>query len=115
MSDETPEAGTSPHDLFKIYEDGKHRRYALLFSVNGGAFTVAQLVAKTPRELLGSLTLRQLAVGMIAFTAVMVFDIYKFGMGMSGRTHGDVFHSEGKVVLLLIGLLICLGWAAVAL
>jgi hypothetical protein len=28
---------------FKAYENGKHRRYNLLFSVNSGAFAVAKL------------------------------------------------------------------------
>jgi hypothetical protein len=30
-------------ESFKTYEDGKHRRYTLLFAVNGGAFAVAKL------------------------------------------------------------------------
>jgi hypothetical protein len=30
-------------DAFKAYEDGKHRRYGLLFSVNGGAVATAKL------------------------------------------------------------------------
>jgi hypothetical protein len=28
----------------ELYENGKHRRYSLLFSVNGGAFAIAKLV-----------------------------------------------------------------------
>jgi hypothetical protein len=32
-------------ESFKAYEDGKHRRYNLLFAVNGGAFAVAKLFA----------------------------------------------------------------------
>jgi hypothetical protein len=28
---------------FREYEDGKHRRYILLFAVNGGAFAIANL------------------------------------------------------------------------
>jgi len=33
----------SPPDpkLFELYENGKHRRYSLLFSINGGAFAIA--------------------------------------------------------------------------
>ena len=57
--------------------------------------------------MLGNLTLRQLSVGMILFTAVMVADIFKFGTNM--QEYVDVFHKEGKTVLLLIGLLICGG------
>jgi hypothetical protein len=32
-----PQDQTFP-ESFKAYEDGKHRRYSLLFAVNGGAF-----------------------------------------------------------------------------
>lgn len=31
--------------VFSDYEQGKHRRYSLLFSVNGGAFAITQLLA----------------------------------------------------------------------
>jgi hypothetical protein len=30
-------------EVFRAYEEGKHRRYNLLFAVNGGVFTVAKL------------------------------------------------------------------------
>jgi hypothetical protein len=39
-------------DKMSLYEEGKHRRYSLLFSVNGGAFAVAKI--------LGSVLLRHL-------------------------------------------------------
>ena len=32
-------------EAFKLYEDGKHRRYQLLFAVNGGAFAIGRLFA----------------------------------------------------------------------
>jgi hypothetical protein len=32
-------------DIFRAYEEGKHRRYNLLFAVNGGAFAVAKLLS----------------------------------------------------------------------
>jgi hypothetical protein len=104
MPDSTLDSAT-----VKIYEDGKHRRYNLLFSVNGGAFAVAKLFsdAAVPK-VLGHLTLSQLSVGMILFTAVMVADIFVFGLNM--QKYADVFHWQGKAVLLLIGLLICAGW-----
>jgi hypothetical protein len=31
-------------DKVSLYEEGKHRRYSLLFSVNGGAFAVAKIL-----------------------------------------------------------------------
>ena len=110
-------------EAFKLYEDGKHRRYALLFSVNGGAFAIAKLLldAKPLRDeaghdignqavhVIGNLTLPELAVGMAVFTAIMVLDIYLFGEKMRKRLP-DAFHWQGKMVLLLIGLLICAGW-----
>src|SRR3954463_2812120 len=108
------EEGKIP-ESFKSYEDGKHRRYSLLFTVNGGAFAVAKLFTdpKTA-NVLGSLTLRQLSIGMILFTIVLVLDIYMFGEKM--RTHylPDAFSWQGKSVLLLLGILICTGWFLVA-
>jgi hypothetical protein len=35
---------------FRAYEDGKHRRYELLFAVNGGAFAIAKLPLCSPRR-----------------------------------------------------------------
>lgn len=38
----------------KAYEDGKHRRYSLLFAANCGAFAIAQLLtAKGTATVLG--------------------------------------------------------------
>jgi len=33
-------------DSLKYYEDRKHRRYSLLFAVNGGAFAIAKMFAE---------------------------------------------------------------------
>jgi hypothetical protein len=45
-------------DSFKYYEDGKHRRYSLLFAVNGGAFAIAKVFAeKNAGAVLGNLSL----------------------------------------------------------
>jgi len=102
-------------DSFKAYEDGKHRRYSLLFSVNGGAFAVAKLFAdSTTANVLGRLTLSQLSIGMILFTVIMVLDIYMFGEKMRSQYLRDAFGWQGKTVLLLIGILICAGWFLVA-
>jgi hypothetical protein len=102
----------------KLYEDGKHRRYGLLFAVNGGAFAVAKLFAEGPkcRDGLGGLTIAELAYGMVLFTGVMAFDIWKFGMKMRKRTPGAarVFGTPGRVVLLAIGLLVAMGWLLVS-
>jgi hypothetical protein len=107
-------------ESFKTYEDGKHRRYQLLFSVNGGAFAVAKLLGdKDLSGIAGHLTLSRLSIGMLLFTLVMVTDIFAFGekmrkfMGGNEKPPPDslgVFGPPGKVVLLLLGALICAGW-----
>jgi hypothetical protein len=108
-------------DIFRAYEEGKHRRYNLLFAVNGGAFAVVELFAtltESPTILdptdpvLGSLTLSQLSLGMALFTIVMVVDIFMFGEKMRKQAPAlDLFAWQGKIVLILIGLLIAAGWA----
>jgi len=102
-------------ESFKIYEDGKHRRYGLLFGVNGGAFAVAKLFTDPDAvSLLGNLNLSQLAIGMIIFSIVMTADIYMFGQKMRETYLPGAFGPQGKAVLILIGLLICVGWFLVA-
>jgi hypothetical protein len=96
---------------FKTYEDGKQRRYNLLFAVNGGAFAIAKLFADSKSTaVLGNLTLQQLSLGMVMFSIVMIMDIFMFGVKMRKNYVKDAFHWQGKTVLLLIGLLICSGW-----
>jgi hypothetical protein len=74
----TPEAASDLFDdrLLKSYEDGKHRRYTLLFAVNGGAFAVAKLLGEEGAAGVGKLTMDHLAVGMLLFTTVMSLDIF---------------------------------------
>jgi hypothetical protein len=107
---------------FKEYEDGKHRRYTLLFSVNGGAFALAKILAEhDPKVVLGSLSLAQLAVGMVLFTLVMVVDIFLFGRNMRSTlpcdpkdpnaTTTELFGVPGQIVLVLLGTLLAGAWA----
>jgi len=107
---------------FKAYEDGKHRRYELLFAVNGGAFTVAKLFSeKDSLHFLGHLTLPQVAYGLAFFTFLMGVDIAVFGYNMRKKV-GDqekrlwdgVFSLWGRAVLFFICLLIIGGWYQVA-
>jgi hypothetical protein len=117
--------------LFKAYEDGKHRRYSLLFSVNGGAFAVAKLLGEkgandAGTEVAGNLTLAHLAIGMMVFTAIMSFDILMFGLKMREewknsephpqplRIWKGMFALPGWFVLGTIWLLISAGWRLVA-
>ncbi|MDM0105587.1 hypothetical protein QTH97_11620 [Variovorax sp. J22R24] len=110
---------------FKDYEAGKHRRYGLLFSVNGGAFAIAKLFADTKAAaVLGALTLQHLSVGMILFTVLMTVDIFLFGRNLRSTLPPDAFEGDGNTVaifgmpgqcvLALTGLLICAGWYLVA-
>lgn len=104
-------------DINALYEQGKQRRYGLLFAVNGGAFAVVKLMtgnAAAGSALLGGLTLGMLAVGLAAFSAVMCLDIWKFGERMRGLD-GTLFGIWGQRVLLAIAALLVGGWLVVAL
>jgi hypothetical protein len=111
-------------DSFKTYEDGKSRRYSLLFTVNGGAFAVAKLFPTGNMcAVLGRLTLCELSLGMIIFTVLLTADIFIFGEHMRrtvskeeiGPTGDKVpmFGTVGKIILLLVGSFICAGWLLV--
>ncbi len=115
MDDARPFSLISFPEACKLYEDGKHRRYELLFAVNGGAFAIAKLI--TPQAELGSLRQPQIAVGMVLFTILMVYDIFTFGATWTrvGKRivppeDYEFFGLRGRVVLLAIGLLLCTGW-----
>ena len=99
-------------EALKLYEDGKHRRYTLLFSVNGGAFAIAKLINEAKSNI-GGLSLKQLSVGMALFTAVMVWDIFEFGRRSRKEPIPKVFSGVGRAVLIIIGSLICIGWLLV--
>ena len=106
-------------EVFKVYEDGKHRRYSLLFSVNGGAFAIAKLLAggENLDKVVGHLHLRPLSVGMVVFTMLMVYDINKFAVKMRSLQENrepEVYGKPGKWVLRLTGILICAGWLLAA-
>jgi hypothetical protein len=117
------EKSLSKNEAYTLYESGKKRRYELLFAVNGGAFAIAKLLTSDGNKLLpsnefrvlGNLTLTHLAIGMGLFTILMVWDIYAFGEKMSEYLDGEVFKSPGKIVLVSIGFLICVGWFLVGL
>ena len=127
MPDPSPQLPTAA-ELSRLYEDGKHRRYSLLFAINGGAFAIAKLMTQDCGKTgtVGALRLWQLSLGMVLMTAVMVYDIYAFGDKMSeamseakmsnapkDTRSKDTFTAIGKTVLILLGLLIIAGWALV--
>ena len=103
-------------ESYRIYEEGKQRRYNLLFAVNGGAFALAKFMADkdAPTAALGDLKLSYLCCGMAVFTIFMSLDIFIFGEKMRKMYLPDVFRLPGKFLLFLIGVLICAGWVLVA-
>jgi hypothetical protein len=112
--------GKRVSENFKAYEEGKHRRYNLLFAVNGGAFAVAKLFNDPEflcdgkaAPILGGLSLGLLSLGMVLFTIVMALDIFAFGEKMREHYLPGAFKWQGKTVLLAISLLICMGWSLV--
>jgi hypothetical protein len=94
------------------YNDGKMKRYNLLFSVNGGAFILAKLIAEQGR--IGHLTLKDLAMGAILFTAFMTWDIWRFGNRMSTcffeKGADIVFTKRGRSILVALALLLIFAW-----
>jgi hypothetical protein len=103
-------------DGLRTYIDGKMRRYGLLFSVNGGAFAIAKLMADdNTAKLLGRLSVKQLAVGAIIFTVVMVVDIWLFAKMVRREFLGELaFSKVGQIILLLLGALLVSCWVLVA-
>jgi hypothetical protein len=108
---------------FKVYEEGKHRRYELLFAVNGGAFIIAKLFADKDVDAakLGFLDPGLIALAMIVFTIVMGVDIYWFGIRMHAELDGEqqqlertskyeTFGDKGRWVLFLIIATLALAW-----
>jgi len=105
------------NEAHQLYENGKHRRYSLMFAVNGGAFAIAKLLTGEPGKsgvVLGGLTLQELAIGMALFTAFMAWDIYVFGQKMRATYLSDSFQWRGKAVLVILGALQFIGWLLVA-
>ena len=94
------------------YIDGKIKRYNLMFAVNGGAFALAKLLDAKEGRILGQLTPKHLAIGAIAFTFLMWFDIWLWGENMRvGYFNGkEVFQWRGKAILSLLASLLIIGW-----
>jgi hypothetical protein len=114
------------HD--KLYEDGKHRRYELLFAVNGGAFAISKFAIEQEKAkmILNGVTLRQVAFGMIIFTILMWVDLFVFGSRLRKDAEQPVswtfeqltegtFSPWGRIVLGGICILLILAWGLVIL
>jgi hypothetical protein len=134
-----------PPDVLQVlntYNDGKMRRYSLLFTVNGGAFAIAKLLGEQKGgKVLGELGLKAVAIGAVIFTCLMWLDIFSFGQMMRTRFSGGkesrevgimeqmrrfwrgakgdqdeplVFGAQGKFVLGALCTLLILGWTMAA-
>jgi hypothetical protein len=123
MKDEEASNRLSLKEALEFYENGKHRRYSLLFAVNGGAFAIAELMDGDKK--LGGLSIELLSVGMFVLTIVLVADIWIFGqrsrknpyfslLSAKNGPQPDLFGRVGKIVLALIGLFLTTGWLLVA-
>jgi hypothetical protein len=115
--------GKEQVDGLGTYIDGKMKRYSLLFSVNGGAFVIAKLLTGHNGRnndhntlILGSLTLPEVAVGVILFTLLIWIDVWSWGHNMK-KLIGDnlAFTWMGKAILTGITTLLILAWAQAAL
>ena len=116
MSNALSSTQLSLNEAFELYENGKHRRYGLLFAVNGGAFAIAKLLTSEPGKpgiVLGNLTLQELSIGLAIFTVFMVWDIYVFGANMRNTYLPKSFQWQGKTVLVVLGALQFAGWLLV--
>lgn len=124
MSDQqkpSPSALGAFKDVFKFYEDGKGRRYTLLFAVNGGALAIVKAIGDTGAKAAAGQGLGLASFGMILFVLILAFDIWTFGQRM--RAEALKFGIEGaplpfgpigKAVLVLNALLLVLLWLVAA-
>ena len=104
------------NELYKLYEDGKHRRYNLLFAVNGGAFAIVSFLLKGDSQQVTLPLLLGIGPVMALFSAVMWLDIYEFGKKM--RELGgalDLFGDRGWQVLAAIAASLVAVWLAATL
>jgi len=106
-------------DVYSLYENGKGRRYGLLFSVNGGAFAILSLLAKDASDVVSlECAALAVAVAMLLFTGMMIFDIHDFGRRMtclSGPLELYKVGGVGRRILWLLGGLLGAAWIGVAL
>jgi hypothetical protein len=103
------------NEVYKLYEDGKHRRYTLLFAVNGGAFAIVSFLLKGDAKQTALPLLTWIGMVMALFSAVMTFDIDEFGKKLRGLGGSlDLFGGRGRAVLWLVGLALAAAWLAAA-
>jgi hypothetical protein len=108
-------------DIYKLYEDGKKRRYDLLFAVNGGVFAVINGVKALGAADIPGLRHDRIAFGMILLTALFGYDIWQFGMRMRKKAQDGelpasegMFANAGRIVLCGICAVLIAGWSLAA-
>lgn len=93
---------------FANYEDGKRRRYELLFAVNGGAYALVIWLAGETRSQpieIGGLMAHHIGLGMASFAAIMCLDLFAFGLKFRA-----FFGLPGKLVIVGLTSLLMSGW-----
>ena len=131
----SPSALGNFREIYGLYENGKGRRYNLLFAVNGGALAILKgigdaattaIAAKTTdasstiaMDLRGeaAFSFTAASIGMMLFVLIMTVDIWMFGQrireealkfGIEGAP--VPFGEVGKAVLLLNAALLIGAW-----
>ena len=105
--------------IFRFYEEGKARRYNILFAVNTAVFGILKVVPDSKLGVLSGRDAGQFAFGMALFTLVIGFDLWMFGIKMrkAGDPHAPLneglFALPGRLVLVVFCALMAGGWLAV--
>ena len=104
--DLTLRIGDNAHGFVRVSE------WSAAVTDDGGAFAVAKIL-KSESNVLGGLSLKELSIGMALFSAVMVVDVFAFGLRSKREPIPNVFNGVGQAVVILLGALICVGWLLV--
>jgi hypothetical protein len=117
----SPSALGTFRDVFKFYEDGKGRRYGLLFAVNGGALAIVKSTCDAATKVSVAHSLSFAAIGMTLLVLILAFDMWIFGERMRkealkfGIDGAPIpFGPVGKAVLVLNALLLIGLWVFAA-
>jgi hypothetical protein len=107
-------------DAYGVYQDGKSRRFSLLFTVNGGAFAlVGFLAGDQPRVKFGVFALWAFVVvpiALVLFTRAMRDDFFVFGEAMhrvwrdSGLDCPEIFSEKERRIVRCVAALLCASW-----
>jgi hypothetical protein len=118
----TPQGGIFPmsgHQISRnwqvveIYENGKGRRYKLLFAVNGGAYVLIGFLVDKGDALklspVGVWAFVLIPLALAFYTLLMYWDIDAFGKRMK-RIDDDLYQKQGQRHLLYVCMLLMVAW-----